>query len=210
MGPPGCGKGTQSKKIKEYNPDFIRIDMGNLLRSSNSLDIKEKVTQGLLLSNEEIETVLDNYLQNRKSNIIFDGIPRAYEQCLLLQKKSLIPDILFLFFISEEESYQRIANRYLHLSSGRIYNTITNPPKIAMQDDITGEILQKRSDDQEETLKHRLKLYQDNQENILRWFYDLNVPVIYIDGKGNINIIHQYIKNIISYYSIVMNKNDEY
>lgn len=64
----------------------------------------------------------------------------------------------------------RITGRLIHPASGRSYHKIFNPPKVAMKDDITGEPLIQRSDDNENTLKKRLETYHKQTTPVVSYY----------------------------------------
>jgi len=64
----------------------------------------------------------------------------------------------------------RIAGRWVHAPSGRVYNTTFNAPNVEGKDDITGEALTKRADDDEETWHARLKKFEETSEPLLEHY----------------------------------------
>lgn len=79
----------------------------------------------------------------------------------LLEKRKTPLDAVAEFSINDELLVQRITGRLFHLSSGRSYHLEFNPPKVKMTDDITGEPLFRRSDDNEEVLRKRLNIFHE-------------------------------------------------
>lgn len=100
------------------------------------------------------------------ASFILDGFPRTAGQATQLD--NLIPINLVVSFKTPfEVILERIAGRWIHAPSGRVYNTTFNAPRVAGKDDITGEPLTKRADDDEETWKHRLKKFEETSEPLL-------------------------------------------
>ena len=103
------------------------------------------------------------------ASFILDGFPRTSVQACKLD--SIIPVNLVVSLITPVEIILgRIAGRWVHAPSGRVYNTTFNPPKVAGKDDLTGESLTKRADDDEETWRQRLKKFDETSEPLLEHY----------------------------------------
>lgn len=164
------------------------IATGDLLRK----EIKDKTELGLkatdfmnrgdLVPDDLIIEILNKKLESNecKKGSIFDGFPRTVEQAKklddLLSKKGQTIEKVINFEVNDEILIDRIAGRRIHESSGRSYHIHYNPPKKAGFDDITGEPLIQRKDDQLDTVKNRLENY-----------HKLTKPVLnYYQGSGNL------------------------
>jgi adenylate kinase len=103
------------------------------------------------------------------ASFILDGFPRTHGQATQLD--TLIP---INFVVSLKTPFaaimERIAGRWVHAPSGRIYNTTFNAPKVPGRDDVTGEPLTKRADDDEETWRARLKKFEETSEPLLEHY----------------------------------------
>ena len=103
------------------------------------------------------------------ASFILDGFPRTSVQACKLD--SIIPVNLVVSLITPVEIILgRIAERWVHAPSGRVYNTTFNPPKVTGKDDLTGESLTKRADDDEETWRQRLKKFDETSEPLLEHY----------------------------------------
>jgi len=103
------------------------------------------------------------------ASFILDGFPRTAGQATQLD--NLIPINLVVSLKTPfEVILERIAGRWIHVPSGRVYNTTFNAPKVPGKDDITGEPLTRRVDDDEETWKHRLKKFEETSEPLLEHY----------------------------------------
>ena len=103
------------------------------------------------------------------ASFILDGFPRTSVQASRLD--ALIPINLVVSLITPVEIIlKRIASRWVHGPSGRVYNTDFNAPKVPGKDDITGEALTKRADDDEETWKQRLKKFDETSQPLLEHY----------------------------------------
>ena len=97
---------------------------------------------------------------NPNASYILDGFPRTAAQAAQLDQ--LVPvNMVVHIHTPKEIILDRIANRWVHAPSGRVYNTTFNPPKVTGQDDITGEALTRREDDTEEVWSRRLRTFED-------------------------------------------------
>jgi adenylate kinase len=84
----------------------------------------------------------------------------------------------------------RICNRWVHAPSGRVYNTTFNAPKVAGKDDVTGEALTRRADDDPEVWKARLKSFKENNEPLLEHYDKLGVLTT-VNGNSSDEITPQ-------------------
>ena len=100
------------------------------------------------------------------SSFILDGFPRTAPQANALDH--LIPINLVVHLVTPTPIIlSRIASRWIHAPSGRVYNTTFNAPRVAGKDDITGEPLIQREDDSEETWRGRLKKFEETSQPLL-------------------------------------------
>lgn len=182
VGKPGGGKGTISNKILKDFPLFEHISTGDLLRQHvrNETDIgKEAKTYmdkgGLVPDDVMIRLVMEDSekaLESGKS-LLLDGFPRTMEQAKALDEKIDV-EIVVDLNIPTETIVERIADRWIHPASGRVYNYSYNPPKVHGKDDETGEDLVQREDDKPETVRMRLEAYDK-----------VTAPLVeYYDKKG--------------------------
>ncbi|KAL4875569.1 adenylate kinase [Aspergillus karnatakaensis] len=171
MGPPGAGKGTQAPKIKEKYC-VCHLATGDMLRSQVAKktelgrEAKKIMDQGGLVSDEIMVNMIKSELEGNpecKNGFILDGFPRTVAQAErldeMLNARSQKLQHAVELQIDDALLVARITGRLVHPASGRSYHKIFNPPKQAMTDDITGEPLIQRSDDNADTLKKRLGTY---------------------------------------------------
>ncbi|KAK6347042.1 adenylate kinase [Orbilia brochopaga] len=182
MGPPGAGKGTQAPKIKEKYC-ICHLATGDMLRSQVAKktplgkEAKKIMDAGGLVSDEIMVGMIKNELENNeecKSGFILDGFPRTVPQAerldqMLDARKEKLNHAIQLE-IDDALLVARITGRLVHPASGRSYHKIFNPPKTAMTDDVTGEPLIQRSDDNEETLKKRLGTYHAQTAPVVDYY----------------------------------------
>ncbi len=107
-------------------------------------------------------------------SFILDGFPRTVPQAegldkMLRERKQSLQHAVELQ-IDDALLVSRITGRLVHPASGRSYHTTFNPPKVAMTDDITGEPLIQRSDDNAEALKKRLATYHKQTTPVVDYY----------------------------------------
>ncbi len=177
LGGPGAGKGTQASYIKEKY-QIPQISTGDMLRahvkSGSALGVAAKkiMDEGGLVSDEIImnmvkERILDD---DCKNGFLFDGFPRTIPQAEALAAAGVSIDAIIEIDVPDEEIIKRMSGRRVHLASGRTYHVVFNPPKEAGKDNETGEALIQRDDDQEDTVRARLKVYHDQTKPLVGFY----------------------------------------
>lgn len=177
LGPPGAGKGTQAQFItREFN--IPQISTGDMLRmavkAQTPLGIEaQKVMQsGGLVSDDIIIGLVKERIQKDDCahGFLLDGFPRTVTQADALHEAKVQIDFVIELMISDEEIVARMSGRLIHPASGRVYHTENNPPVRAGYDDITGEPLIQREDDQEETVRKRLAVYHAQTSPLVQYY----------------------------------------
>jgi adenylate kinase len=123
------------------------------------------------------------YSDHPSASFILDGFPRTASQAA--QIDAIFP-INLVVNISTPSSIimDRICNRWVHEPSGRVYNTTFNAPKVEGKDDVTGEPLTRRSDDDPETWKVRLKKFETTSVPLLE-HYDRKGVLWTVEGNSS-------------------------
>ncbi|MBN8537651.1 MAG: adenylate kinase [Deltaproteobacteria bacterium] len=177
LGPPGAGKGTQAQFIKEkYN--IPQISTGEILRaeikaqSPMGLKLKSLVDSGQLVPDEIIIQIVADKIKTPecRNGFLFDGFPRTIPQAEALKLAGIHIDAVLEIHVPDEEIITRMSGRRVHLASGRTYHVKFNPPKVSGKDDITGEDLVQREDDNEETVKKRLDIYHHQTKPLIDYY----------------------------------------
>ncbi|CAE6502402.1 unnamed protein product [Rhizoctonia solani] len=177
FGKPGAGKGTLSSKlIDKYRVQFVST--GDLLRqhiaekSTIGKEAESIVAQGGLVPDHLImQIILEKLDSLRGQHWVLDGFPRTLSQGKLLDNH--LPQPLSLIVnlnVPDDVILSRIADRWVHLPSGRVYNTSYNRPRIEGRDDVTGDALVRRPDDNEETFRHRLQQFDSHTSPLLDYY----------------------------------------
>ena len=195
LGPPGGGKGTQSKFLmSKFN--IPQISTGDMLRAHVKNDTtlgkkaKEFMDKGELVTDSLILDMMEVRFQEKdcENGFILDGFPRTIKQAEgldeLFQKTNQKLDYVLVIDVEDDEIVSRMGGRRMHPESGRVYHIKYNPPKNEGKDDVTNEPLIIRDDDKEETVRNRLLVYH-NQTKPLINYYKKNV--ININGSQPID-----------------------
>ena len=177
LGGPGAGKGTQAGFIKEKF-GIPQISTGDMLRAhvkaGTELGVAAKkiMDEGGLVSDDIIiGMVKERITQDDCGNgFLFDGFPRTLAQADALRDAAVYVDAVVEIDVADEEIIKRMSGRRVHLGSGRTYHVLFKPPREAGKDDVTGEDLIQRDDDQEDTVKARLKVYHDQTEPLIAYY----------------------------------------
>lgn len=177
LGAPGAGKGTQATFIKErFN--IPQISTGDMLRAAVKagtplgLAAKKVMDAGGLVSDDIIiGLVKDRLTQSDCANgYLFDGFPRTIPQADALKEAGVQLDYVLEIDVPDEAIIERMSGRRVHPGSGRTYHVAFNPPKVAGQDDVTGEALIQRDDDKEETVMKRLAVYHEQTKVLVNYY----------------------------------------
>ena len=160
LGAPGAGKGTQAQFIMEKY-GIPQISTGDMLRAAVKLVTDELV---IALVKERIAQ------EDCKNGFLLDGFPRTIPQADAMKDAGINVDFVLEFAVPDELIVDRIVGRRVHAPSGRVYHVTYNPPKVEGKDDVTGEELTTRKDDQEETVRKRLVEYHQLTAPLIAYY----------------------------------------
>ncbi len=204
LGAPGSGKGTQAKLLVEkYN--VPQISTGDLLRAAVTAQTplgrqaKAIMDAGQLVPNEIVLGMIRERLNNpdARNGFILDGFPRNVEQAeelnTLLSNMDKPIEKAILIDVDFDVLMQRLTGRLSCEKCGAVYNTFTNPPALEDECDECGSDLHHRSDDNEETIGKRLRVYEQQTQPVADYYKAQN-KLASIDGMGDINDIFKAIK----------------
>ncbi len=177
LGLPGAGKGTQAQfLITKFG--IPQISTGDMLRgamragSALGTEAKNYMDKGELVPDElVIELVKERVKAPDCANgFIMDGFPRTLPQADALRKAGIDIDSVVEIEVGDGEILRRMSGRRVHLASGRSYHVEFNPPKVEGKDDVTGEPLVQRPDDNEETVKKRIATYHAQTKPLVNYY----------------------------------------
>jgi adenylate kinase len=177
LGGPGAGKGTQAGYITEKY-GIPQISTGDMLRAAVKagtplgLEAKKVMDSGGLVSDDIILGLVKERVAQPdcEKGFLFDGFPRTVVQAEALKSEKIPVDAVVEIDVEDDEIIRRMSGRRVHLASGRTYHIVFNPPKAEGKDDVTGEPLIQRDDDQEETVRKRLAVYHDQTEPLIDYY----------------------------------------
>ncbi len=179
LGAPGAGKGTQATFIcKKYG--IPQISTGDMLRAAKDagtalgLEAKKIMDIGGLVGDEIIINLVKERLTEPDcaNGFLFDGFPRTLPQADAMKAAGVKLDYVLEIDVPFEAIVERMSGRRSHAPSGRTYHTKFNPPKVDGKDDVTGEPLVQRPDDQEDRVKHRLDVYRSLTRPLVAYYSD--------------------------------------
>ncbi|RAL08165.1 adenylate kinase ADK2 [Aspergillus homomorphus CBS 101889] len=190
IGAPGVGKGTQTERLLTRFPGLASISSGDLLRENvrrkTPLGLKAEAAMqsGNLVPDSMILELISSELESKgwlpptatpsstissSASFILDGFPRTATQASSLD--SLVPVNFVVHLVTPPSVIlSRIASRWVHEPSGRVYNSDFNAPKVPGKDDLTGEPLTQRQDDSIDTWKQRLHKFEETSRALLEHY----------------------------------------
>jgi len=204
LGAPGSGKGTQAKLLVE-KLNIPQISTGDLLRAAVEAQTplgrqaKTIMDAGQLVPNDLVLGMIRERLSSPDAlnGFILDGFPRNVEQAEALDEllsgiampiqKAILIDVDFDILM------QRLTGRLTCEECGEVFNIFTNPPALDEECDKCGGKLHHRSDDNEETIGKRLRVYETQTQPVVE-FYKTQNKLSVVEGKGDIKDIYSAIQ----------------
>jgi adenylate kinase len=177
LGAPGAGKGTQATFICK-RLGIPQISTGDMLRAAVKagtplgVAAKKVMDSGALVSDDIIIGLVKERLTQPDcaNGFLFDGFPRTIAQADAMKHAGVKLDLVLEIDVADATIIERMSGRRVHLASGRTYHLKFNPPRVAGLDDATGEPLIQREDDKEETVRHRLTVYQNQTRPLVDYY----------------------------------------
>ncbi|WP_448589835.1 adenylate kinase [Thermodesulfobium sp.] len=203
LGAPGAGKGTQAKMLVDQLK-IPQISTGDMLRKAVAdgtplgKEAKSYMDKGELVPDSVVIGLIKERLQesDTENGFILDGFPRNVSQAKELDRllgdlgKPL--DVALVLDVPFEDLMKRLTGRRTCRSCGQMYNIYFSPPKIEGKCDICGGELYQRADDNEETIKKRLEVYQSSTEPLIEYYKNKGILKV-VQGTGDINEIYRKI-----------------
>lgn len=211
LGPPACGKGTQTNRLSEYL-GFPHVDTGSLLRAEIAKESEEGkiaksfIDKGQLVPPELVGKIIANRLaeEDCKGGYVLDGYPRSLEQAKMLDvinsdidKDNSASFKAIYFDIDTQILIDRIIYRQSCPKCGEIYNKKFKPSKVEDVCDKCGSALKTRADDNEETAKARFDTYFRETAPLVE-FYEKKGVLYKIDANGSIEEVWERLLKIIN------------
>lgn len=210
LGPPACGKGTQTTKLAEYM-GLPHVDTGSLLRAEISaqseagIEAKKFIDKGNLVPVELVSRIIKNRLSQKdcENGYILDGFPRSLEQAEQLTKMNSeingdtpVNFVAVYFDINTDILVERIVNRRSCSKCGEIYNLAFKAPKVDGVCDKCGSELTQRKDDTREIAQSRFDTYNHETAPLIDYYSKQGV-LKSIDANGTIDQVWERLLKVV-------------
>lgn len=208
LGGPGAGKGTQAQFICE-SLGIPQISTGDMLRAAVKagtplgVEARKIMDAGGLVSDDIIVALVKERLHQPDcaGGCLFDGFPRTIAQADALAEASIEIDHVVEIAVDEEEIVNRMSGRRVHLGSGRSYHIEFNPPEQEGVDDLSGEPLIQREDDQEATVRERLCVYHEQTAPLIAYYRERaassDLDYTRVDGMQPVDAVRDAIQRAL-------------
>lgn len=209
LGVQSCGKGTQAEFVSKKRK-IVHLSVGELLRKKADdpfdplgLSIKEKINKGLLVDDDLIMKMIEEFVNNLSSDegILFDGFPRTLEQAKMLDRLFIKCgreiDYVINFELDDRVVLERINGRRACKDCGKNYHIKFNPPKKENICDVCGSDLMIREDDRDEnSIKNRISTYYAITYPLVDYYKEQG-KLVSIDALQDIEDIAKIIDDIL-------------
>ena len=207
LGPPGAGKGTQARLLHERF-GLAQISTGDILRENLARgtelgrEAEGYMERGQLVPDELVIGMIEQELRRvAAGGFVMDGFPRTVPQAVALDvvlgRRGRPLNVAVLFKGDRAALVARLASRWTNPRTGRTYNTLTNPPKVAGICDEDGGPLIQREDDRRETITKRLEVY-DRQTKPLVDYYRKARKLVEVDALAPVESVAERIATAIA------------
>ena len=209
LGAPGAGKGTQAQFLMDTF-GIPQISTGDMLRAAIKagtalgLEAKKVMDAGQLVSDDLIIGLVKERVAQAdcEKGFLLDGFPRTIPQADAMKEHGIVVDHVVEIDVPDEDIVKRMSGRRVHSGSGRVYHVTYNPPKIEMKDDVTGEDLSIRPDDEESTVRKRLGIYHEQTKPLITYYTDAAAQGLNkyhsLDGTQEVSEVSAKIKTLLS------------
>jgi len=199
VGPPGAGKGTQAQFIASHLA-VPKISTGDIFRYNvtHGTDLgrraKAFMDRGDLVPDEVTIAMVDSRLQedDAQAGFLLDGFPRNVPQAETLKKMLADTgtrlDIVLELVVDDDEVVRRLSGRRTCRRCGHIWHVLFDPPSRPETCDECGGDLFQRDDDREETIRHRIDVYQQQTAPLISFYADEGI-LLGIDATGPVDEI---------------------
>ena len=209
FGAPGSGKGTQSKKIEEKYGIRV-LSTGDLLRAEVAAGSEignvcaDIIAQGKFPDNAILFKLIELFLDKNSdaSGVLYDGFPRTVEQAEylhnLINQRGEVIDTVINVDVDAQTLVKRISGRFSCAECGEIYNKYYKIPSVEGVCDVcNAQNFKVRADDNEDTVKTRMKMYEEATAPVLDFFRDLDLNIVMVDGMQSMDIVFHQIENVL-------------
>jgi adenylate kinase len=207
IGPPGAGKGTQSRQLVTER-GMVQLSTGDMLREAKQsgtemgLRVADVMSRGALVTDEIVIGLIAEKLDSLgQAGAIFDGFPRTLAQAdaleALMQTRGTPIDHVIEIQVDDEALVARISGRFSCAQCGEVYHDTTRPTSVAGVCDSCGSTeFTRRADDNADSLRTRLMAYY-KQTSPLLGYYHAKGLLSAVDGMGEMDAVAQSISAIL-------------
>lgn len=201
LGPPGVGKGTQAVRLAD-TVGWEHVSTGDLLRAArrDGTELGRKAQSymdaGELVPDSLILDLVREHLKGiaPEAGILFDGFPRTTAQAegleRVLSSAGRRVDRVVVFHASDEDLVKRLSGRRSCGECGAVYNVHFTPPTREGTCDRCGGKLVQRSDDEPETVRRRLVVYQEQTAPLIAWYEKSDATLVRVDAAAGVDDVH--------------------
>jgi adenylate kinase len=208
LGGPGAGKGTQAERIV-VDYQLPHVSTGEMLRAAVAkgtemgLEAQTFMESGRLVPDEVVIGVVRDRLAepDAAEGFLLDGFPRTVPQAealdAMLQEAGREITHVVLIDVPAEELVKRIAGRRSCSTCGKIYNVTFDPPQVDDVCDVDGGQLTQRADDNEETVRNRIVIYEEQTAPLIGYYTDKGVLQSAFGGGKAPNEVYEQVGQIL-------------
>lgn len=202
FGPPGAGKGTQAGLLEERR-GLVQISTGDIIREAMEnetpvgKEAKSYVENGDLVPDEVVRKLAENAVADEgHDDFILDGYPRTIQQAEWLTSfmgdHDVAIDAVLSLQVPDEVIVKRLSRRRVHDETGETYHLDHDPPP----EDVDSDLIVQREDDQPETVRNRLEVYEEETKPLEDYYADRG-QLITVDGNGDIEEVYGRIESVL-------------
>ncbi len=189
FGAPGAGKGTYASRLQAKLGVEV-ISMGDIFRelikenSDFARKVRNYMEKGALVPDDVVVEVLKPHLSkiSKGKGFILDGYPRTLDQAKKLDSITPI-DVIMQLSVPDWIIIERLSTRRICKNCGIVYNVRFLKPRVEGVCDKCGGSLYQRSDDTPETIRNRLKVYQEQTSPLIAFYKEKKIPFIELETK---------------------------
>jgi adenylate kinase len=207
LGPPGAGKGTQSKRVAQVC-GVPHLSTGDMFRDAVSRDtelgrkVRPIMESGELVPDDLVMKMVEERLSRPDctGGFVFDGFPRTLPQARqldrILESRGFGKPIVVDFSVSEEKLLRRLTGRRTCSVGGEIYNVYDAPSKVPGICDVDGGKLVQRADDRPEVVKERLAAYEAKTKPLAEYYRSRGV-LDTVDAAASVEEVDRALREIL-------------
>ncbi len=202
FGPPGAGKGTQAGLLEERR-GLVQISTGDIIREAMEnetpvgKEAKSYVEDGELVPDEVVRKLAENAVADEDyDDFILDGYPRTIQQAewltSFMNDHDIAIDAVLSLQVPNDVIVERLSRRRVHKDTGETYHLDHDPPP----DDVDPDLIVQRDDDQPDTIRNRLSVYEEETQP-LEAYYEERGQLVPVDGEGGIEEVYGRIETAL-------------